>query len=117
VECVGGVPPSLSQYTKEALFGRVNRLGLHKVFEAIHLNIGAGQRIEPAPPFKDLRGVALRHEGTNNLHKRKKPESIRRKAEESTKSRRKHKKLEKNAPKGILVGQRGARLSQTGARL
>jgi hypothetical protein len=60
-----------------------------------------GHEIEPAPPFEDLCRVALRHEGTNSLHKRKRHELI---------SRRKHRKWETNAPKRTLVDQRGARL-------
>ena len=93
MERVGGVPPSLSQCTKEGLLSRISRLCLHEVFEASRFHIGTGQRIEPSPPFVNLSGVALRHQGMRSLNKRMRHESIRRKVEESIeKSRRKHRK-------------------------
>jgi hypothetical protein len=47
-----------------------------KVFKSSCFHKRTGQRIKPSPPFKDLHGVASRHEGMNSLHKRKRHESI-----------------------------------------
>jgi hypothetical protein len=85
VESVNGVPPPLNQGTEESLLKRISRLCLHEVFEASDFHIGTGQRIEPNPPFENLSGVASKHEGTRNLHKRMRHESIRSIAKESTK--------------------------------
>ena len=83
VECVSGVPPPLSQGTKESLLGKISRLCLHEVFEASCFHKGTGQRIKPCPPFKNLNRVASRHKGVKRLHKRKRHESVRNKPEGS----------------------------------
>ena len=92
MESVGGVPPSLNQCTKEALFGSLSRLGLHEVFEASRLKKRIGHRIEPNPPLKDLCRIASRQEGMDSLY-------IKESMSQQKKGRRKHRKAEESIEK------------------
>ncbi len=83
MESVGGVPPSLNQCTKEALFGSLSRLGLHEVFEASRLNKRMGHRIEPTPPLKDLCRIASRQEGMDSLYIKERHESTKERQKKS----------------------------------